>query len=131
MITAIDESYFFVRGKIVGKDERPEVEKYEVHRPESKEDIDRCLNCKYVDCTDVCPYSPYYRNPVKKNSERKTRFKKIYESKLSEEERKTASEVARLHKDGWTEGGTAWKLGITRSEVELFMNIAKKAGYLD
>ncbi len=130
MSTAINESYFSIRARIVGTEPEQPVGR-PVHYPDPVEEIQRCLNCKYHDCTDTCPHSPYYRKPKPKKPRKSIDFKQVYVSKLSEDERLKASEVARLHMDGWTEGGIAWKLGITRKEVELFMNVAKKAGYLD
>lgn len=103
-------------------------EKYMVHEIEPKEEIDRCLNCPYPDCTDTCVYSPFYR--VRKPKPKLTPVQR-YIARLKPETKERAGEVARLFMDGWCEGGIAWKLSITRTEVVESLKVAKKMGLLD
>lgn len=127
-MTSINESYYSVGASKVFSD-RGTTENHIVHEPEPKEEIERCLNCSYRDCTDICPYSPYYRKP--KPPKPKMTTKERYLSKLDEVAKKRADNVSKLFMDGWCESGIAWELGLTRSEVVESLKVAKKAGFLD
>ena len=129
---SINESYYSVKArKIIG--ESGSKETHIVHELEPQEEIDRCLNCQYSDCTDTCPYSPGYRKPKqqkdKSERERLTAHER-YAKKIDENTRKRAKNVSLLFLDGWSVGGIAWKLGLTRSETEESLKHAEKLGLL-
>lgn len=96
---------------------------------DKKEDIERCLNCHYKDCTDVCPYSPYYRpnNSAKKRKKTKSpEKKKPKKNQFTSKQLTMAKSVAELYQLGWSMTGIAFKLKLTREEAVEAMRIAVK-----
>lgn len=94
----------------------------EVHKMDSREDIDRCLNCGYKDCTDVCPYSPYYKAYLCGKKNREKRKTQAEES----EKINQAKKVADMYRLGWSMTGIACELGITREQAVESMKFAIK-----
>ena len=104
--------------------------KREVHMMDKKEDIDRCLNCKYSDCTDVCPHSPYYRQYVRAKERKKEpteNDKKRAQKRFTSHQLTRARKVSELYRLGWSMTGIAFKLGLTRAEAVEAMQVAVKA----